>query len=434
MTYHKRMKFLIPLCVIILLMISFFPVLGEDASPSLEGNTIEESSAFEEVYSDEEVFSEESPLEEVPPEEEVDLSEYVYPPGDGLLDPYAQAAALGKGINFGNLMEAKPNEGAWSNGIVITEAQFDLAKSAGFDSVRIPIRFSGHAKSKAPYTIDKTFMKRVDKVVGWGLSKGLRVVVDLHHYDELHQKPSAHEERYIELWKQIAAYFRSYPDEVYYELLNEPSQNLDVYTWNGIFTECLREIRKIDNHHTVIIGSVNYCDIAGLKNLRIPVEETNAIVTFHYYNPSLFCFQGLDAVMGSDWANTGIKWPGPPATKLIPKGNLSAWASNWFINYNTITNPDMNPAGPGIIVREIQQAADWGAQNKRPLWMSEFTAQDGADMTSRISWISFVRKELEKHKIPWSFWTLVSDMHSHIYDLKSGKWSKPLTDALGLEI
>jgi hypothetical protein len=44
-----------------------------------------------------------------------------------------------------------------------------------------------------------------------------------------------------------------------------------------------------------------------------------------------------------------------------------------------------------------------------------------------------VWKELEANEIPWSVWTLLSDSASYIYDIKSGQWIIPLTQALGLK-
>src|SRR5689334_1164272 len=43
-------------------------------------------------------------------------------------DAFAQAAALGPGINFGNMLEA-PHEGDW--GLVLESDYFDLVKNAG---------------------------------------------------------------------------------------------------------------------------------------------------------------------------------------------------------------------------------------------------------------------------------------------------------------
>src|SRR4051794_14090901 len=48
-----------------------------------------------------------------------------------------------KGINLGNGLDA-PNEGEW--GVTLRERHFEMAKAAGLDHVRLPVRFSGHAK------------------------------------------------------------------------------------------------------------------------------------------------------------------------------------------------------------------------------------------------------------------------------------------------
>jgi endoglucanase len=52
---------------------------------------------------------------------------------------------LGRGINLGNALEA-PKEGEW--GMTLKAAYFQKIKDAGFNSVRIPIRWSSHARDK----------------------------------------------------------------------------------------------------------------------------------------------------------------------------------------------------------------------------------------------------------------------------------------------
>ncbi|MGC9349035.1 MAG: glycoside hydrolase family 5 protein, partial [Anaerolineae bacterium] len=117
------------------------------------------------------------------------------------LDPEAQAARLGRGVNLGNALEA-PEEGAW--GMVIEADFFDLISDAGFDTVRVPIRWSAHAEEQAPYTIDDDFFARIDWVVDQALSQDLNVVVNMHHYEELFEDPDAHTDRFVSLWEQIA--------------------------------------------------------------------------------------------------------------------------------------------------------------------------------------------------------------------------------------
>jgi aryl-phospho-beta-D-glucosidase BglC (GH1 family) len=43
-----------------------------------------------------------------------------------------------------------------------------VIKEAGFNSVRIPIRWSAHASTAAPYDIETDFFRRVDWAIGSG--------------------------------------------------------------------------------------------------------------------------------------------------------------------------------------------------------------------------------------------------------------------------
>jgi len=101
----------------------------------------------------------------------------------------AIATAIGRGVNFGNMLEA-PTEGAW--GLAVTSDFIDKASAAGFSSVRLPVRWSNHASAEAPFTIDAAFMQRVESVVDELLAKGLVVIVsDRADPLELRQRPPA---------------------------------------------------------------------------------------------------------------------------------------------------------------------------------------------------------------------------------------------------
>jgi Cellulase (glycosyl hydrolase family 5) len=90
------------------------------------------------------------------------------------------------GINLGNGLEA-PSEGAW--GVVLVPEHFKMAKAAGLDHVRLPVKFSARAATTAPYTIDDTFFKRVDWALDQAAGSGLAIIIDLHNYDELMKIP-----------------------------------------------------------------------------------------------------------------------------------------------------------------------------------------------------------------------------------------------------
>ncbi len=76
------------------------------------------------------------------------------PEGDSLI-AWKRNAAIGRGINFGNALEA-PVEGEW--GLTIKESYIQAVADAGFNSVRLPICWSAHTGSNYPYNIDPAFL------------------------------------------------------------------------------------------------------------------------------------------------------------------------------------------------------------------------------------------------------------------------------------
>ncbi|RQP26521.1 hypothetical protein DZC73_05815 [Albitalea terrae] len=95
---------------------------------------------------------------------------------------WAVAKSLGRGVNFGNMLEA-PTEGAW--GIRVEDSFYDKVVEAGFQSVRLPVRWSNHASLDAQAHIDEGFGKRVDAVIDELLKRHLTVIVNMHHYRQL---------------------------------------------------------------------------------------------------------------------------------------------------------------------------------------------------------------------------------------------------------
>jgi endoglucanase len=144
-------------------------------------------------------------------------------------DSFKMNKMLGRGVNFGNALEA-PTEGAW--GVVVKEEYFDILKQAGFNSVRLPVNWSGHALKEKPYTINPDFFKRVDTIVGWAISRNMPIIVNIHQYNETYDAPLEQKERFVGLWKQIAEHYKDYPDILLFEAMNEPKRKLTAAIWN----------------------------------------------------------------------------------------------------------------------------------------------------------------------------------------------------------
>ena len=230
------------------------------------------------------------------------------PAGDGPApggDAAAFNASLGRGLNLGGALEA-PFEGAW--GVTLEPGDFDTIADAGFDSVRVPVRWSGYAADAAPYTIDETILARVDRVLDQAARTGLAAIVNVHLYDELSVDPAAQRARFLAIWEQIAARYASRPGSVAFELLNEPNAAFDddPALWNALARDALATVRRTNPARTVLIGPVGFNAIDRLDELELPTDP-NLVASVHYYSPFLFTHQGatwVDPVppTGTSWA------------------------------------------------------------------------------------------------------------------------------------
>jgi len=308
-------------------------------------------------------------------------------------DAFHYNRLLGRGINLGNALEA-PKEGDW--GITLQADYFKKIKDAGFQSVRIPIRWSAHAGKKAPYAIDAKFFARVDWAIEQALSRGLVAVINTHHYDEIFQDPEKHQARLIALWKQIAQRYRDRPDRLYFELLNEPHAKLTGERWNKMLPELLAAIRPSNPKRIVIVGPSQWNSLHHLDKLQLPENDRMLIATFHYYDPFHFTHQAAPWVSGSK------KWKG------------TTWQG-------TAKQTE-------AIQKDFAKVASWSKKHQRPIYLGEFGAFSAADMESRARWTAAVARTAEKHGFSWSYWEFASGFGA--YDPKANAWREPLRRAL----
>lgn len=308
-------------------------------------------------------------------------------------DPFEQNARLGRGVNLGNALEA-PREGEW--GVMLQGEYFQLIKSAGFDAVRIPIRWSAHAAPTEPYTIAPAFFERVDWAVDQALSRELLVVINVHHYEKIMESPAEHEERFLALWEQIADHYKAYPDDLLFEILNEPHDRLTSDLWNQFLKEAISTIRETNPDRTIVVGPAGWNSINALGNLELPADDRHIIVTVHYYNPFHFTHQGAEWVSGSN-AWLGTTWQGTDLEKRM-------------------------------VIGDFDMAAAWAGANDRPIYLGEFGAYGKADMDSRVLWTDFVARQAEERGMSWAYWEFCAGFG--VFDKSRGQWNDGILEAL----
>jgi endoglucanase len=335
---------------------------------------------------------------------------------------------LRRGMNFGDAMDA-PHEGDW--GWVISASDFTAVREAGFDHVRVPMRFSAHVDTSPPFRIEGRFFKRVDWVIGQALSNDLGVIVDLHHFQEMMKAPRAYTDRLIAMWRQIATRYRGLPPAVVFEILNEPTDNLTAEVWNPILAQVIAAIREIDPDRTLIVEGAHWASAKDLRDtLQVPEGDPHLVASFHMYAPMYFTHQGF-SWMPAHYGTRNVTFPGPPAAPVQPTVEAGAFPESreFFERYNQ-EPADTNPGGPAAIIEQMELAKAFADRTKLPVYLGEFGAGINADLPSRARWARTARLEAEKRGFGWGYWDYSRNFAAHASLGFTGGWIPEMKAAL----
>lgn len=307
--------------------------------------------------------------------------------------------ALGRGINFGNMLDA-PKEGDW--GVRLDPKYIDLVAEK-FNTVRVPVRWTNNASPDAEARIDPVFLARVTTAVDAMLAKGLYVIVNVHHYnqifgDSLHRNeiavpPEVVEARLFSIWAQLAKHFKGRSNNLIFELLNEPHGKLSAQAWNDLARRLLAEVRKTNPDRVVMVGPVSWNSARALPDFK-PPEDRNLIVAIHNYDPFFFTHQGISYL------------------PMRPPAGVAC----------------CNAAQQAEITASLRAAKIWSERNGYPVHIGEFGSYSAGEMQYRVAYTKFFRQEAEKLGLPWAYWEFASNFG--LYDPKAGDWRQPLVDAL----
>jgi endoglucanase len=272
---------------------------------------------------------------------------------------------------------------------------FRLLKEAGFDSVRVNLQPFRRMNAANGYTLGKPWFEVLDWAVREAQAQGLRVILDLHEYTSLGNDPVTNKVKFLAFWRQLSAHCKDAPDDVLFEVLNEPNHKLTPALWNEYLADGLALIRAQNPTRAVIIGPAFWNSIDHLAELELPAADRHLIVTVHYYTPMDFTHQG------AAWADrkdkVGVEWLGTEAEL-------------------------------GVLQRDFDKAQSWAKQHDRPLFLGEFGAYDKAPMGSRARYVASVARAAEQRGWSWAYWQFDSDFI--LYDIPRDAWIEPILHAL----
>lgn len=240
-------------------------------------------------------------------------------------------AEMGAGWNLGNQLEASangyPSETAYGNPVV-TENLIKAVKAAGFKTVRIPVSWLNYIGSAPYYSIDYSWMTRVQQVVDYVVDNDMYAIIDLHN-DGAHSIPGswiqtessdqdAIRTKLSAVWYQIAATFKDYDEHVIFESLNEVGvesandiirANQVINSYNQVFVDTVRVAGgNNDKRWLVVPGWITNIDYTADDDYgftlpmdynlsaQVPSGEKRIMVSAHYYTPWEFAGREDDIV------------------------------------------------------------------------------------------------------------------------------------------
>ncbi|MEL7311437.1 MAG: glycoside hydrolase family 5 protein [Pseudomonadota bacterium] len=296
-------------------------------------------------------------------------------------------------INMGNALDA-PEEGAW--GHTIEASSFVRIAEAGFDTVRIPVRWSAYTSDAPEYRIDEAFFARVTDVIEQALSNDLQVILNIHHFEGLNADPEAHYDQFIALWSQIAARYRDLPENVYFEVINEPNAQFKGDLMRRYIRAAFDKIRETNPTRILIIGGEEWSSIRSIPSIP-KIDDPNQVYTFHYYDPFLFTHQK------ASW--TPLK-----------DSDVVRWGSE----------KDR---------RELAQAAEYARATQEslgiPLFLGEVGAYEKAPYEDVVAYTQATREAFESAGLAWCVWNFTATFP--FFDSDTQTWDQRKLEALGLE-
>ncbi len=193
----------------------------------------------------------------------------------------------------------------------MTQQTLQAVKDAGFNAVRIPVRWQNHITDAETMAVSEDWMARVKEVVDYALDLGMKVIINTHHDKWLESRPTyqykeENNNRLSLVWTQIANAFKDYDYQLAFAGTNEvhvpdnwnaPStENLAVQnSYNQTFVDAVRATGGNNlKRHLVVQTYACDPDLGMNGNFIVPtdIEGNNydyMSVEFHYYKPYEYC-------------------------------------------------------------------------------------------------------------------------------------------------
>lgn len=305
------------------------------------------------------------------------------------VDPFVQAKQMQRGVN---IVGYDPIWKDFQQGRFKQE-HFKRIHDGGFNTIRVNLQAFQHMDGMN--RLSPAWFKTLDWIVDNAIANDLTVIIDEHDYEPCGKDAAFCRTKLLAFWEQVAARYKGAPNNVVFEILNEPNSAINVDVWNSLLKDALAVIRRTNPERNVIIGPAFWNGFGKLNSLKLPDEDRHIIATVHYYLPMNFTHQG--AYWNKETVNlSGVKWGTDEEKQKI---------ANDFAGVQT-----------------------WSKANNRPILLGEFGAYDKGEMGERAKYTAFVARTAESMGWAWTYWQFDADFV--VWDMEKNNWVEPIRKAL----
>lgn len=324
---------------------------------------------------------------------------------------------------FGNLPMERYNfgcqdrlDGGWSN--PIKDEYFTLVKNAGFNSIRLPVRWQ-HNSDPVTHAVSPERLAGVLEDIQLAVNAGLAVVVSFHWYYEImfaanHSKtnPDLYESEklhFASIWGQVATALNAFPDDmIVFDILNEPTiktaENL-----NDVMMTGYAAIRAAAPGKTIMFESKQSAKFAEISSLELP-QDGNIIYSGHYYEPYGFTHQGHSYACRGDAAYS--------MTASTDLKNYVAMVKKLYPDVNGGTVP-MNMGEFGVSGGESANHSSCAPGETPPT------------NEAKAKWAKGAIQAAEANGMSWHYWGLAGVGGFEAYDKATDTWLEGFPAAFG---
>lgn len=317
----------------------------------------------------------------------------------------ASFSPIEKGTNIAHWLSQSDSRGDERREFFLQE-DVEYIKSLGFDHIRIPIdeeQMWDEDGNKHPEAFEL-----LHKAIEWSSQADLKVIIDLHilrsHYFLDDSPPLYTEEEALEAflqnWREFSEELHEYPNDlVAYEILNEPVAD-DPDDWNRVLHAAIAEIREREPERTIVIGSNHFNQVQTFPDLKVPENDPNLILSFHFYNPMLLThYQASWAESVRDYTGP-VQYPGALVAEEV-MDTLSGANLEVAKEQNEVYNLE-------TMEKMMQVAIDVANEHGLHLNCGEWGVVSYAPEADRLRWYEDMRKIFERNNLSYTNWNYKS--------------------------